>query len=75
MTSVLASGLVAFQSELLMYLVPPVAFFPLPLQLVVAKAVPWVGMGATSYFNGLYSFIRVRALGMSEGYASMFSFE
>jgi hypothetical protein len=75
MTLVWVSGLIAFQLELLMYLVPTEAFFPLPLQLVVAKAIHWAGTGATSYFNGLYSFIRVRALWMSEGYASMSSFK
>ncbi len=51
MTLVWASGLIAFRSELLMYLVLPEAFSPLPLQLVVAKAVPWASMGAT--FNGV----------------------
>ncbi len=34
-----------------MYLVLPEAFFPLPFWLVVAKAVPWEGTGATSNFG------------------------
>ncbi len=58
-----------------MYLVPPEAFFSLPLQLVVAKAIPWAGMGATTNFNGLCSFIRVKVLCMLEGYASIFPFK
>ena len=65
-----SSELNAFHSAALRYLPPaaaPLLLFFLVSEPLVANAVPYAGTVGVSSFNGLYSFIRVRALWMSVG--------
>ena len=74
-----SSELSAFHSAALRYLPPAAALFLVPFFLasepLVANAVPCAGTVGVSNLRGLYSFIRVRALWMSVGYASVFPLE
>ena len=74
-----SSELNAFHSAALRYLPPAAAplllFIFLVSEPLVANAVPYAGTVGVSNFKGLYSFIRVRALWISVGYASVLPFE